>query len=123
MLLGGMPAARAGDIGISVTCGSLAPPFEVYTGSSNVFIGGARAARTLDFTKHCNPTSMGPFAIAMGVAGVVAGGAARWHPAATTPLPRQRLRPRCSRSSFCAARIPVFLPVPGSWSGHRWRGS
>jgi RHS repeat-associated protein len=75
VLVGGMPAARAGDIGISVTCGSLAPPFEVYTGSSNVFIGGARAARTLDLTKHCNPTAMGPFAIAMGVAGVVAAGA------------------------------------------------
>ena len=28
VLVGGMPAARAGDIGISVTCGSLAPPFQ-----------------------------------------------------------------------------------------------
>jgi RHS repeat-associated protein len=75
VLIGGMPAARAGDIGIAVTCGSLAPPFEVFTGSSNVFIGGARAARILDITKHCNPTSMGPFAIAMSAAGVVAGAA------------------------------------------------
>lgn len=75
VLIGGMPAARAGDIGISVTCGSLAPPFEVFTGSSNVFIGGARAARMMDITKHCNPTSMGPFDIAMGAAGVVAGAA------------------------------------------------
>jgi RHS repeat-associated protein len=75
VMIGGMPAARAGDIGISVTCGSLAPPFEVFTGSSNVFIGGARAARVMDITKHCNPTSMGPFAIAMGAAGVVAGAA------------------------------------------------
>ncbi|MFV8750293.1 RHS repeat-associated core domain-containing protein [Nannocystaceae bacterium ST9] len=71
----GLPLARAGDIGISVTCGSLAPPFEVFTGSSNVFVGGARAARILDLTKHCNPTSMGPFAIAMGGAGVIAGAA------------------------------------------------
>ncbi len=69
----GLPLARAGDIGISITCGSLAPPFEVYTGSSNVFVGGARAARILDITKHCNPTSMGPFDIAMGAAGAVAG--------------------------------------------------
>ncbi|HET6584994.1 MAG TPA: DUF6531 domain-containing protein, partial [Nannocystaceae bacterium] len=75
VLVGGMPAARAGDIGLAVTCGSLAPPFEIFTGSSNVFIGGARAARMLDLTKHCNPTSMGPFAIAMGAAGVVAGAA------------------------------------------------
>ncbi len=71
----GMPLARAGDVGISVTCGSLAPPFEVFTGSSNVFIGGARAARILDITKHCDPTAMGPFGIAMGVAGVAAGAA------------------------------------------------
>lgn len=75
VLIGGLPAARAGDIGIGVTCGTLAPPFEVYTGSSNVFIGGARAARAGDITKHCNPSSMGPFAIAMGALGVVAGGA------------------------------------------------
>jgi uncharacterized Zn-binding protein involved in type VI secretion len=32
VLVGGMPAARAGDIGIGVTCGSIAPPFEIYTG-------------------------------------------------------------------------------------------
>ena len=75
VLGGGMPLARAGDIGISVTCGSPAPPFEVYTGSSNVFVGGARAARILDITKHCNPTSAGPFDIAMGAAGAVAGAA------------------------------------------------
>src|SRR5690606_26229059 len=75
VLGGGLPLARAGDIGISVTCGSLAPPFEVYTGSSNVFVGGARAVRILDITKHCNPTSMGPFDIAMGAAGAVAGAA------------------------------------------------
>lgn len=75
VLVGGLPAARAGDIGLAVTCGSLAPPFEIFTGSSNVFIGGARAARMMDLTKHCNPTSMGPFAIAMGAAGVVAGAA------------------------------------------------
>jgi RHS repeat-associated protein len=75
VLIGGMPAARAGDIGIAVTCGSLAPPFEVFTGSSNVFIGGARAARILDLTKHCNPTSMGPLAKAMSVAGIAAGAA------------------------------------------------
>ncbi|HYO96795.1 MAG TPA: PAAR domain-containing protein, partial [Polyangiaceae bacterium] len=40
VLINGMPAARAGDIGIAVTCCSLAPPFEIFTGSSNVFIGG-----------------------------------------------------------------------------------
>lgn len=53
VLIGGAPAARAGDLGISFTCGTLAPPFQVYTGSSKVFIGGARAARLGDITKHC----------------------------------------------------------------------
>ncbi len=75
VLLGGLPAARAGDIGLAITCGSLAPPFEIYTGSSNVFIGGARAARIGDITKHCNPMTMGPFAIAMAGAGIIAGAA------------------------------------------------
>jgi uncharacterized Zn-binding protein involved in type VI secretion len=73
VLVGGMPAARAGDIGISVTCGSLAPPFEVVTGSSNVFIGGSRAARVLDLTRHCNPMPMSAFGAAMGAAGAAVG--------------------------------------------------
>jgi RHS repeat-associated protein len=55
VLINGVPAARAGDLGIGLVCGSLAPPFEVFTGSSKVFIGGARAARMLDITKHCQP--------------------------------------------------------------------
>ena len=55
VLINGIPAARAGDLGISILCGSLAPPFEVSTGSSNVFIGGARAARIGDITRHCQP--------------------------------------------------------------------
>lgn len=55
VLINGVPAARAGDIGFSVLCGSFTPPFEVFTGSSKVFIGGGRAARMLDITKHCQP--------------------------------------------------------------------
>jgi len=97
VLLGGLPAARAGDIGLAVTCGSLAPPFEVFTGSSNVFLGGARAARVLDLTKHCNPTSMGPFAIAMGAAGVVAGAAGPWRRARAGPRRRRPPTPPSSR--------------------------
>jgi hypothetical protein len=57
VLIGGIPAARCGDIGMAVTCGSLAPPFEIATGSSNVFIGGRRAARMGDLTKHCQPSA------------------------------------------------------------------
>ncbi|NJK31858.1 MAG: hypothetical protein HC927_05250, partial [Deltaproteobacteria bacterium] len=75
VLASGLPLARAGDIGIAITCGSFAPPFEVFTGSSNVFIGGSRAARMLDITRHCNPaSSLGSFGKAMGAAGVAAGG-------------------------------------------------
>src|SRR5262249_5598230 len=55
VLINGIPAARAGGIGIAITCGTFSPPFQVVTGSSKVFIGGARAARMLDITMHCQP--------------------------------------------------------------------
>ncbi|WP_437317053.1 RHS repeat-associated core domain-containing protein [Sorangium sp. So ce385] len=55
VLINGVPAARAGDVGISLLCGTFAPPFQVFTGSSKVFFGGARAARMLDITMHCMP--------------------------------------------------------------------
>ncbi|HEY3455993.1 MAG TPA: PAAR domain-containing protein [Bryobacteraceae bacterium] len=54
-LINYLPAARVGDIGFSPTCGSMFPMFEIFTGSSNVFIGGMRAARMLDITMHCWP--------------------------------------------------------------------
>lgn len=73
--INGMPAARAGDIGLAVACGGFCPPFEIHTGSSSVFIGGARAARMGDITRHCNPVAMGGLGLAMAVAGVVAGAA------------------------------------------------
>jgi uncharacterized Zn-binding protein involved in type VI secretion len=55
VLINGKPAARCGDLGIGPTCCGLPPIYEVFTGSSNVFIGGARAARMLDITYHCKP--------------------------------------------------------------------
>jgi RHS repeat-associated protein len=56
VLINGLPAVRSGDVGFGVWCGGYYPLFEVFTGSSNVFIGGARAARKfVDFTKHCLP--------------------------------------------------------------------
>src|SRR5690606_28552727 len=74
VLVSGLPAARAGDVGLAPACGGLAPAFEVYAGSSQVFIGGSRAARILDITRHCNPASiMGSFGKAMGAVGVAAG--------------------------------------------------
>lgn len=51
--IGGIPAARCGDMGIAMGCGGLFPMFEVFTGSSSVWIEGARAARTGDVSKHC----------------------------------------------------------------------
>jgi len=86
VLIGGMPAARCGDYGLAPTCCGFMPILEVKTGSSQVFIGGARAARLTDFAKACPGPPEPPdvpkpppslFAKAMtglGVAGVAAGG-------------------------------------------------
>ncbi|WP_020474801.1 RHS repeat-associated core domain-containing protein [Zavarzinella formosa] len=61
VLIGGLPAARCGDIGMSPTCMGIPPTslYEIYTGSSKVFIGGARAARMLDVTYHCKSSPPG----------------------------------------------------------------
>jgi uncharacterized Zn-binding protein involved in type VI secretion len=53
VLIGGMPAARAGDLGLAPTCCGFAPFFQVVTGSSNVYIGGTRAARLGDICRAC----------------------------------------------------------------------
>ncbi|MCA9695861.1 MAG: PAAR domain-containing protein [Myxococcales bacterium] len=53
VLIGGLPAARVGDIGLSPTCFGYTFGFEIFTGSSKVFIGGMRAARVLDVTMQC----------------------------------------------------------------------
>ncbi|MDH5376819.1 MAG: PAAR domain-containing protein [Gammaproteobacteria bacterium] len=74
-LIGSLPAARAGDIGIAPTCLGFTPFFEIKTGSSNVFIGGKRAARMLDICMCCQPASGAASFVdkAMATAGVVAG--------------------------------------------------
>jgi uncharacterized Zn-binding protein involved in type VI secretion len=81
VLIGGMPAARCGDIGIAVTCCGIAPFYQVKTGSSNVFIGGNRAARVLDICKACasgeRTIEAGKFLAALGkVASVLSTGLA-----------------------------------------------
>lgn len=54
VLINNMPAARCDDIGLAPTCCGLPPAwFKIKTGSSNVFIGGNRAARLLDVCKAC----------------------------------------------------------------------
>ncbi len=55
VLINNKPAARCGDLGLGPTCCGLPPIYEIFTGSSKVFIGGARAARMLDITYHCKP--------------------------------------------------------------------
>ncbi len=86
VLINGLPAARSGDVGFAAWCGGYYPLFEVFTGSSNVFIGGARASRQfIDFTIHCLPfwgkltkagaamTALGAgFSAVMGAIGVAA---------------------------------------------------
>ena len=58
VLIHGLPAARVGDLGTALSCGTFTPPFEISTGSSKVFIAGARAARVLDFTRHCGTVAL-----------------------------------------------------------------
>lgn len=60
VLINSMPAARCGDFGLNPTCCGIIPPmsamYEIMTGSSNVYIGGSRAARSgIDITMHCKP--------------------------------------------------------------------
>lgn len=77
VLINNLPAARNGDLGLSVWCGGYFPIFEIMTGSSHVFIGGARASRALmDPTLHCLPDpfggkwGIGKLDVAMAVLGV-----------------------------------------------------
>jgi RHS repeat-associated protein len=54
VLINNMPAARVDDIGLAPTCCGIPPAwFKIKTGSSNVFIGGNRAARLSDICKAC----------------------------------------------------------------------
>lgn len=75
VLINGLPAARAGDLGLAPTCVGFTPIFEIFTGSSSVFIGGSRAARMLDMAFVCKPSAGAGFSamgIALGALGVAA---------------------------------------------------
>jgi uncharacterized Zn-binding protein involved in type VI secretion len=85
VLIGGVPAARCGDYGLAPTCMGFMPILEVKTGSSQVFIGGSRAARLTDFAKACPgppeppdvpkppPSAFGMAMKGLGIAGIGAG--------------------------------------------------
>jgi uncharacterized Zn-binding protein involved in type VI secretion len=52
--INGMPAARCGDMGVTVPfCLGFIPFFEIFLGSLTVWFEGQRAARTLDLTNDC----------------------------------------------------------------------
>ncbi len=58
VLINNKPTARCGDYGLNPTCCGVVPPlsalYQIVTGSSNVYIGGSRAARSgIDITMHC----------------------------------------------------------------------
>lgn len=54
VLINGLPAARCGDMGLGIWCGGYCPIYEIFLGSSSVWLEGARAARVgVDITKHC----------------------------------------------------------------------
>jgi uncharacterized Zn-binding protein involved in type VI secretion len=58
VLINNKPTARCGDYGLNPTCCGIVPPlsalFQIVTGSSSVYIGGSRAARSgIDITMHC----------------------------------------------------------------------
>lgn len=59
--INGLPAARCGDMGIGIWCGGFFPMYEIFLGSSSVWLEGARAARVgVDLTKHCIFSSPSP---------------------------------------------------------------
>jgi uncharacterized Zn-binding protein involved in type VI secretion len=61
VFMNGLPAARCGDIGLGIWCGGYFPLYEIFLGSSHVWIEGSRAARLgVDITKHCVFTTPRP---------------------------------------------------------------
>ncbi len=61
VLIGGMPAARVGDM---ATC--VGPPDTILMGSSTVLIGGMPAARLGDSTAHGGTIVLGEFTVLIG---------------------------------------------------------
>ncbi len=61
VLIGGMPAARLGDM---ATC--VGPPDTIIAGSGTVMIGGMPAARLGDSTAHGGSIILGEFTVLIG---------------------------------------------------------
>lgn len=61
VLIGGMPAARMGDLAICA-----GPPDTIVQGSGSVLIGGMPAARMGDTTAHGGSIVLGEFSVLIG---------------------------------------------------------
>lgn len=61
VLIGGMPAARVGDMAVCV-----GPPDTILAGSGTVMIGGMPAARVGDSTAHGGAIVVGCFTVMIG---------------------------------------------------------
>lgn len=64
VLIGGLPAARLGDL-----CVCVGPPDVVLLGEFTVLIGGQPAARMLDMTAHLGTILLGCFTVLIGASG------------------------------------------------------
>src|SRR5262245_2323737 len=78
VLINNKPTARCGDYGLNPTCCGVVPPlsalFQIITGSSNVYIGGSRAARSgIDITMHCFKMPAPKMSIKLGKLAGIAG--------------------------------------------------
>jgi uncharacterized Zn-binding protein involved in type VI secretion len=61
VLIGGLPAARVGDM-----CTCVGPPDSIVKGSTKVMIGGMPAARLGDSTSHGGTIVLGCFTVLIG---------------------------------------------------------
>jgi len=52
VLINGMPAGRCGDMGMGIWCGGYFPMFEIFLGSSSVWIESMRAARLVSTSQN-----------------------------------------------------------------------
>lgn len=121
VLIEGVPAARSGDLVLAPTCGGLFPIGTIATGSSSVWIGGARAARRLDIVRVCAPGGkMGKLDKAMTAVGA-AGTVCALVDAAVTPDPQRAIVAAAHAAADAAAmaaglltgKDPSPTPLPG----------
>ncbi len=61
VLIGGLPAARLGDMAVCV-----GPPDSIVAGAPTVLIAGQPAARLGDSTAHCGVITLGCFTVLIG---------------------------------------------------------